>query len=92
MTVRITHADQQGQRVLRIDGWLESPDLPELGRAIGESADALALDLSGRRDADETALALLRRLRASGAQLVGSSAYMDLRLGPPRAPDDGRPP
>lgn len=74
--------------MLKVDGWLEFADIPELERVWDENPDAPTLDLNDLRDADADALAFLRRLRAGGARLVRYSAYMALRLGLP-ADNDG---
>ncbi|NEX22133.1 hypothetical protein G3480_17780 [Thiorhodococcus mannitoliphagus] len=80
MTIRITPAETPGHRVLKIDGRLQGPDLPELERLCTEGPEALTLDLSGLRGVDEPAIIALRRLRAQGARLIGVSAYVALRL------------
>lgn len=67
--------------MLKIDGRLQSEDLPELERVCADDLQGLELDLSGLRGVDESAVALLRRLRTQGVRLTGVSAYVALRLG-----------
>lgn len=87
MTFRITRReDAQGTRV-KIDGRLEADGLAALVLACRDPAAGLTLDLAGLRQADEAALALLRRLAAVGARLVGCPPYLALRLAMPSRPD-----
>ncbi|WP_207168509.1 hypothetical protein [Thiocystis violacea] len=80
MTVRITPTDTSDDRVLKIDGWLHAPDLPELERLCAKGEQALTLDLSELRSVDDAAVSFLRQQRAQGARLIGVSAYLTLRL------------
>lgn len=66
--------------MLKIDGWLQAADLPELERVRGDLAGPLALDLSGLRLADGPAILALQKLQADGATLTGISAYLALKL------------
>ncbi|MCU0835854.1 MAG: hypothetical protein MUC77_15705 [Chromatiaceae bacterium] len=87
MTFRITRLDDSQRAVVKIDGQLEVESLAELLLACGDPSSGPTLDLGGLRQADEAALALLRRLAAGGARLVGCPPYLALRLGLPAGPD-----
>ncbi len=80
MTVRITPTDTSDDRVLKIDGWLHAPDLPELDSLCANGPRTLTLDLADLRGVDEAAVGFLRQRRARGARLIGVSAYLALRL------------
>jgi len=80
VTVRITRSDSPEGTVLRIDGALRAEALGELEASCDAPVPPLTLELEGLRSADEAGLALLRRLAAEGARLVGVSAYMALKL------------
>ena len=87
MTFRVTRLyDPQGA-LLQVDGWLEAEGLADLEREIGgangRGPARLTLDLSGVRQADEAAVALLRRLAAGGAWLINCPPYLALRIAAP---------
>jgi hypothetical protein len=70
-----------GGTLVKVDGWLEAEGIAELERICGEPSAALTLDLGDLRQADESALGLLRRAAAQGARLVNCSPYLALLLG-----------
>jgi hypothetical protein len=76
----ITRVDGEGGTRLRIDGQLGRDGLGELRRAWEDAKHPVTIELSGLCSADDSALALLRQLRVSGAALVGASQYLLLRL------------
>ena len=59
---------------------LTAEALGELEASCDAPVPPLTLELEGLRSADEAGLALLRRLAAEGARLVGVSTYMALKL------------
>lgn len=66
--------------MLKIDGWLQVADIPELERVRRDLPGPLDLDLSGLRLADGPAILALRKLQAGGAKLTRVSAYLALKL------------
>lgn len=69
MAVRIIVEDSTSVRVVRIEGRLTALEVAELECVIGGDPTGIALELRELRSADAVAVALLRRLRDSGASL-----------------------
>lgn len=87
MTFRITRLDAPGGTLVKVDGWLEADGIAELERVCAEpSAGRLTVDLGDLRQADASALDLLRRAAARGTRLVNCSPYLALLLGEPADP------
>ena len=69
MTVRIIVEDSTSGRVVRVEGRLTVLEIGELECVLGDDPTGTALELRELRSADAIAVALLRRLRDSGASL-----------------------
>jgi anti-anti-sigma regulatory factor len=78
--IRIRSADQDGARVIRLEGRLTAAELPLLEEAIDAARGSLVLDLAALRELDATAAARLSALRASGAALTAGSAFVERML------------
>jgi hypothetical protein len=81
MDIRISSHRAGAAYVVKVDGALTAGGLPELERTAAGLDVPLTVDLSDLRAADEEGIQALRRLRAAGAELVGASPYMALRIG-----------
>ena len=88
MTFRITIDQESGVQIVRLAGWLESADITELERVVGETSGSLRLDLTELRSADQVGVRLLRAFQTRGVPLVGASAFVRLLVGV----DASRPP
>jgi anti-anti-sigma regulatory factor len=86
MTLRITPAGSGQSTTLKIDGRLTSEEVPELRLACDRVEGPLVLDLSGLQSADRQGVSVLQELRTKGAELIGTSPYLQLLLD--RAPAD----
>lgn len=84
MTFRITQVEGPDGTLLQVDGWLDADGLAALERACAGAAGALTLDLTGLKQADESALGFLRGLQAAGVKLAGLSPYLAMRMAPRR--------
>ncbi len=93
MTFRITIDQESGIQIVRLAGWLESADVAELERVVGETSGSLRLDLTELRSADQVGVLVLRALHARGVSFVGVSPFIRLLLGiePSRPPPTGDP-
>jgi anti-anti-sigma regulatory factor len=78
--LRITSVTSPGEaRVLRVEGRIAEQWVDELSRvALAPQTDSggLVLDLSGVTFVDQRGVALLRRLRCLGVELVEGSAFV----------------
>jgi hypothetical protein len=81
--LRIANADPSAPRRLMLEGQLVGPWVDELYRVtLGLGAvDGFSLDLRNVTFADHAGVALLRRLRAYGAVLVGCSSFLTVLIG-----------
>ncbi len=66
--------------VLEVDGELIREGAAELRRVCGRIRGLLRLDVSNLRAADDDGILALRDLRRDGAEIVGISPYIGLRL------------
>lgn len=80
MLLRITEERVGECTVLHVAGRLVGPGAEELSRACRTVSGHIRVDLSALLHADEVGLALLHSLRDSGAELVGSSPFIQLLL------------
>ena len=78
MTLRITPAPGDDQRILHLEGRLGAGEVPELERSA--EAGVRALDLEKLLSADEQGLAALRRLRDRGIEVRNASHYLAILL------------
>ena len=83
MSVRITSRREGSRFVVSVQGKLDEPASELLRAEAGHvPAETLVLDLSGLVTFDEAGVLSLRALVFSGAQIVGASPYVTLRLAP----------
>lgn len=81
MTVRITTAELHGKTVVRVDGWLESPDeAEELLRVAMSAPKPVVLDLRELHDADANGVTALHSLAKAGCRLTRVSDFIKLLL------------
>jgi len=80
VTVRITVVEDRPLRRLRVDGRLTGDEIAELEQLIGPDPKAVCLELTDLRSIDPTALAVLRRLREEGLQLIDLSPHLAWRI------------
>ena len=80
MTVRITVAEGEPTRLVRLEGRLTGDAWPEVEHALGEDPAKAALDLSGLSGADAVALDGLRRLLARGFTLLRVPPHLAWRI------------
>ena len=85
MTVRITPVKEEGDDVVRVDGWLTAEEIGELERVVGGAGPRVALDLSELRSVDRAALEVLRSLAERGVELRHMSPIIAILLGRKRA-------
>lgn len=72
---------QEGEvRVVRIAGSLSDAQVPDLLIACGQAAGPVRVDLTDVMTIDAIGVDALRRVRKAGAQLVGISKYLRLKL------------
>ena len=72
---------QEGDvRVVRVAGHLTSAQVPDLLAACREATSHVRVDLSDLLLADPIATDALRRVRETGAEMVGLPRYMLARL------------
>ena len=65
---------------IKADGRLLSADADELMRACEECSGSVVIDLSDLSFADDEGAMVLKKLRASGARLVGTRPYVAMLL------------
>ncbi len=81
MTIRILRSGDDAVVVLRVEGWLEARDVPELERAVGGSvAGRVALDLSELRSACRSGIQALQSFGERGIVLRGVPPLIALQL------------
>ncbi len=81
VTIRILRSGEDTGFVLRVTGWLEERDIPELERVVEESAGAtVALDLSDLRTACRRGLQALRSFRERGIEIRSAPPPVALQL------------
>ena len=81
VTIRIMQLGDETGLVLRVVGWLDAQDVPELTRVVEEAAPAVvALDLSELRGGCKQGLGTLRSLRERGIELRSAVPFVALQL------------
>ena len=81
MTIRIVQSGEDAGLVLRVEGWLEAQDVPELERVVDESPVAgVALDLSELRAACKRGIQALQSFGERGVVLRGVPHSIALQL------------
>jgi ABC-type transporter Mla MlaB component len=84
MTLRIVAIGPSPSATVKLDGRLTGDEVPELRRVCEGAQRQLTLDLAALQSADRQGVSLLRELRTKGADLSGTSPYLQLLLdGPP---------
>ncbi len=78
--IRILTVDEDGARVVRLEGRLTAAELPLLEEAIAPARGLLVLDLAALREVDGAAAARLSALRATGAALTPGSPFVERML------------
>mgnify|MGYP003576247843 FL=1 len=76
--------------VVRVAGTLTHSQVPELLKACA-NCPKLVLDLVDLLNADVAGIDAIRRLRAAGASLTGTSGYVQLKIDAPVASTRGLP-
>ena len=80
MECRIEVRDDRSVRTITVAGQLADAHIPDLLVACGALSAALRVDLHDVLSADAIAIDALRRIRESGAQLVGVPGYIQMKL------------
>ena len=81
VTIRILQLGDETGLVLRVVGWLDAHDVPELARVLEEAAPAVvALDLSELRGGCKQGLSTLRSFRERGIELRSAVPFVALQL------------
>jgi ABC-type transporter Mla MlaB component len=80
VTVRITVVEDRPMRRLRVDGRLTGDEVAELEQLIGPDPKAACLELPDLRSIDAAALAVLRRLRDEGLQMIDVPQHLAWRI------------
>lgn len=80
MNIRVERFSEEERTVLKIDGRLLSVDVPELDKETRSVEGPLTLDLSELMSADNAGIERLRELQAEGAELRGTSRYVQMLL------------
>lgn len=80
MSLRITRTLNSNTIVLRIAGRLRSGDVSELVAECDSAEGPLVLDLSELQSADPAGVVKLAELVERGAQIRGTSQYIELLL------------
>jgi hypothetical protein len=77
VTVRISVAgDDHGTRRIRVEGRLSHGEIDELEQVVGDDPGVVVLDLTHLRSADSAGVGALRRLRAKGVRMCGTSPQL----------------
>ena len=74
--LRITKINQAGKAGLKLEGRVTEPWIQELEQVCEEHGRPLVVDLSGVTFADDRGVAVIRRLRDEGAELLGRSLLL----------------
>lgn len=85
VSLRITVVTDHAVRHIRVEGRLTGEEVGELDREIGLDPRAVCLELDNLRSADESALAMLRRLRDQSVEMRGVPPHLAWRID-----EDGR--
>jgi ABC-type transporter Mla MlaB component len=80
MVVRIRKTCEADQTVLWVDGYLTVEDVDELDREYRSAQGSIVLELSNLLSADSAGMKCLRELISLGAEIRGTSQYIDLLL------------
>jgi hypothetical protein len=80
LTVRITIAERGPVRHIVVDGRLTAEEVGELEAVLGDRLEAICLDLTELRSADEAGIALLRRLRLGGVRMRDLAPHLAWRI------------
>lgn len=80
VTVRIIVIEDRAIRRLRVDGRLTGAEVAELEQMVGPDPKSVCLELPDLRSVDAAALALLRRLRDEGIQMVDVPQHLAWRI------------
>lgn len=81
MGIRISTSQTVTGSRLKVDGTLTAAGLPALESTVATLERPLTVDLSELVASDENGIQALRDLRETGAELVGLSPVMALRIG-----------
>lgn len=80
MSLRITRTSDACETILRIDGQLCSENVVELTKEHWSVDGPLVLELSNLQSADTVGVDVLLELISMGAQIRGTSPYIELLL------------
>lgn len=80
MNIRVVRFSEDQRTVLNIAGRLQSVDVSALDKEIRSVEGPLTLDLSELMSADQAGIERLRELQAEGAELRGTSRYVQMLL------------
>lgn len=80
MTVRIIVIGDRPMRRFRVDGRLTGDEVAELEQLVGPDPKSVCLELADLRSVDAAALAVLRRLRDEGIQMVDVPQHLAWRI------------
>ena len=80
MTIRISKEFESGKTILRVDGRLCSENVCALSSEYHELDGPVALELSELQSADSVGVATLLEYASSGAELRGTSGYVEMLL------------
>ena len=78
--VRIGIESDESTWIVRVSGHLGHSDVPVLMEACGSVPGPLRVDLSELRGLEESGAAALRTIRDAGAEVIGASPYVRMRL------------
>ena len=81
MTLQIVGRMVEGEAVVELHGWLSDLEIDEFRGECALHPPPLRIDLKNLAGASADGILALKELRASGAQLVGASPYVELLLG-----------
>ena len=80
MAVRIVTGREANLTVFRVDGYLTVDDIGELDREYRSAEGPRVIDLSNLQSADAEGVKCLRELILLGAEIRGTSPYIELLL------------
>jgi len=83
VTLQIVSERVEGELRIQLHGRLTGPEIGELRKACASQTPPLRIriDLENLSGASADGILALKELRASGAELVGASPYVELLLG-----------